>query len=57
MQFPAWSCKELGRNVHELEFNFKGKGDMAYVLLRSDAHHDNPSSLNDLEKEHLEKGK
>ena len=57
MQFPAWSCKELGRNVHELEFNFKGKGDMAYVLLRSDAHHDNPSSLNDLEKEHLELAK
>ena len=57
MKFPAWSCAELGRNVHEVKFNFKGKGDMAYILLRSDAHHDNPSSLNDLEKEHLELAK
>jgi hypothetical protein len=57
MKFPTWTCKELGRNVHEVEFSFKGKGDMAYILLRSDAHHDNPSSLNDLEKEHLELAK
>lgn len=57
MKFPPWKCRELGRNVHELRFNFKGKGDHAYILLRSDAHHDNPHSLNDLEKEHLELAK
>ena len=57
MNFPAWKCKELGRNVHEINFNFKGKGDHAYILLRSDAHHDNPHSLNDLEEEHLQLAK
>jgi len=57
MKFPSWTVRELGRNVHEVEFSFKGKGDHAYVLLRSDAHHDNPSSLNDLEEEHLRQAK
>ena len=57
MKFPPWTCKELGRNVHEVCFNFKGKGDVAYILLRSDAHHDNPDALNDMEEEHLKLAK
>ena len=57
MKYPPWKCRELGRNVHEVCFDFEGKADMAYVLLRSDAHHDNPSSLNDLEEKHLREAK
>ena len=49
MEFPPWTCREMGRNVHEVAFDFKNESDMAYILLRSDAHHDNPDSLNDLE--------
>jgi hypothetical protein len=57
MEFPSWACRELGRNVHEVAFDFKNQSDMAYILLRSDAHHDNPDSLNDLEEKHLKLAK
>jgi hypothetical protein len=57
MEFPPWTCREMGRNVHEVAFDFKNESDMAYILLRSDAHHDNPDSLNDLEEKHLKLAK
>ena len=57
MKFAPWIVKELGRNVHRIVFDFSGRGDVGYVLLRSDAHHDNPHSLNDMELEHLELAK
>mgnify|MGYP001439035165 CR=1 FL=1 len=57
MKFPNWKCSELGRNVHRVTFDFEGRGDVAWVLLRSDAHHDNPDSLNDMEEEHLKLAK
>ena len=58
MSYPSWYCEEMGgRNVHRIVYDFKGRGDVAYMLLRSDAHHDNPHSDNAMEREHLELAK
>lgn len=53
MNFPKWECSELSRNVHRIIFDFEGTKDCAYILLRSDAHHDNPDADNEMEKRHL----
>ena len=57
MKYPGWKVEEMGRNAHRVVVDFKGRGDVAWVLLRSDAHHDNPDSLNELEEEHLKLAK
>jgi hypothetical protein len=42
------------RNVHTVELQGVSKTDEWTFLLRGDAHHDNPHSLHDLEKKHLD---
>lgn len=50
---PKWKSEQLARNVHRVSFDFKRRSDVAHVLLRSDAHHDNPHSNHELERKHL----
>ena len=52
-----WEVEQIGRNVHRISFTTKGRQDECWCLLRSDCHHDNPSSLNDLEELHLSQAK
>jgi hypothetical protein len=47
-----WTLKQLGSNVFELCFWDIGQ-DTAWMLLRSDVHHDNPKCDQDLERKHL----
>ena len=54
---PKWTCKELSRNVHRVTFDLNSRSGKAYVLLRSDAHHDNPDCLQSMEKRHLDQAK
>lgn len=49
-----WTVEQLGRNVHRLNFTATSREGEGWVLLRSDAHHDNPSSDNKLEEKHLQ---
>ena len=49
-----WAVKELSRNVHQISFTSESRDGVGWVLLRSDAHHDNPSSDNKLEEKHLQ---
>jgi len=49
-----WVVEELGRNVHQITFTGKSREGSGWILLRSDAHHDNPSSDNKLEEKHLQ---
>lgn len=49
-----WEAVKLNRNVHRLNLRLKNAKDIARILLRSDAHHDNPHADNDLERKHLE---
>ena len=49
-----WEVEQLGRNVHRITFDFRSREDVGWVLLRSDAHHDNPHSNNKLEEKHLQ---
>ena len=48
-----WTVEQLGRNVHQLTFTSTSRKGAGWILLRSDAHHDNPSSDNKLEEKHL----
>ena len=42
------------RNVHTVELDGDSKRDEWVMLLRGDAHHDNPHNLRDLERKHLD---
>ena len=50
---PEWSLKRLGPSVHRIIFDIDSHDQECKVLLRSDAHHDNPQSDNAMEKRHL----
>ena len=47
---PEWSLKRLGPSVHRIIFDIDSHEQECKVLLRSDAHHDNPQSDNAMEK-------
>lgn len=49
-----WKVIPHTRNVHTVELDASGKTDEWWFLLRGDAHHDNPHSLHDLERKHLD---
>lgn len=49
-----WRVIQHTRNVHTVELDASGKTDEWWFLLRGDAHHDNPHSLHDLERKHLD---
>ena len=51
----AWKLRKISNNVHEIKIDCdKTKDWEQWVLLRSDAHHDNPKCNQDLERVHLQ---
>jgi len=48
-----WGVECLSPGVHRLTFDITSHSQECRVLLRSDAHHDNPQSDNAMEKRHL----
>lgn len=53
----AWTAEALARNVTRITFDDVRKGWDAWVLLRSDAHHDSPHNDETKERHHLEAAK
>jgi len=51
---PEWETTEVSRNVHNLRFKFPSRKSVAYVLLSSDRHIDNPHSMHALQKKHMD---
>lgn len=51
---PWWSIETIHPNSHLIRLDDVGAGYERWIMLRSDAHHDNIHSLHDLEREHLE---
>lgn len=55
MKAPPWTVEHAGPNVAVVRMKARNAKDWEqWFLLRSDAHHDNPHCLQDLELEHLE---
>ena len=54
---PPWTIQRRGRNVFRIQVNGFGPQKHFRVLLRSDAHHDNPKCNQELERYHLELAK
>ena len=54
---PSWSCSQLSRNVHRITFDLRRRSDEAFILLRSDAHHDSLHANHALELAHCKEAK
>jgi hypothetical protein len=50
---PPWRLETLSPSVHRITFDITSHEQECSVLLRSDAHHDNPQSDNEMERRHL----
>jgi hypothetical protein len=50
----AWTVEHPGRNVHVVRWDL-GPSEEAWILLRADAHHDNPHSDHEMQRRHLER--
>jgi hypothetical protein len=51
---PDWKLRKVSRNVHKLHWVLKSSAQSAWVLLRSDAHHDSRHCDRKMEKRHLD---
>jgi len=51
---PKWKLRKVSRNVHKLHWELESTTQSAWVLLRSDAHHDSRHCDRDMEKKHLD---
>lgn len=49
-----WTATQVHPAITRIEAPIEGLDDCLWVLLRGDAHHDNPHSNHDLQREHLE---
>ena len=49
-----WTAKRVHPAIVQVDISLSSMSDCAWVLLRGDAHHDNPHSDHDLQRQHLD---